>query len=564
MKLLCVLYVLCGLISPALAIDREAFTFTDYKLDVRIEPEQQRLAVRGKISLRNDSALPQKTVVMQISSTLSWRSIKIAGKPAEFTSHTYTSDIDHTGELTEAVLPLPQEIPPRGMLELEVGYEGVIPLDATRLTRIGVPEEKARHSDWDQIGKSFSVVRGIGYVAWYPVATEETSLSDGDSVPKTVGRWKARHVDTTMQVMFESTLPQDIFFSGSPSLADVAVNASIAKIAAFSMGKAGVDVPTFVLAGYQKLAPNDLLNVQYLPGQEEAAKAYGEVAAQINLSIPPVGGGSQSVQILGLPDSDGSPFVTAGMLLTPLKLPMTNEVELNMVYAKGRHMVLSPRAWIQESLAHYEQVAFIERQQGRQAALAYLNAHATALVEAEKPAGEKSGAGWQTAHSLLNGPADLQLQIKAMYVWWMLKDMLGGLPIEALLDYHATEDTDAAYLQRLIQAHSHRDLEWFFDDWVYHDRGLPDFRVTSVYPREVATGGYMVTVEVEDLGEAGAEVPITLRLRGSDITRRIEVHAKSKASIRIESPALPREVMVNDGSVPESDLSNNTYRIEQR
>ena len=49
-------------------------------------------------------------------------------------------------------------------MELDVGYEGVIPLDVTRLTRIGVPEDKAKHTEWDQISKSFTAVRGIGYV----------------------------------------------------------------------------------------------------------------------------------------------------------------------------------------------------------------------------------------------------------------------------------------------------------------------------------------------------------------------------------------------------------------
>ena len=55
MKFLYVLCVLCGLNLPAIALDREAFTFTNYNLNVRIEPEQQRLAARGTITLRNDS-----------------------------------------------------------------------------------------------------------------------------------------------------------------------------------------------------------------------------------------------------------------------------------------------------------------------------------------------------------------------------------------------------------------------------------------------------------------------------------------------------------------------------
>src|SRR5690348_12081672 len=170
MKLLCVLCALCGLQS--FALDREAFTFTSYDLDVRVEPEQQRLAARGKLTLRNDSVSAQKNLCLQLSSTLDWRSIQLRGKPVQFVSQPYMSDIDHTGALSEAIVTLPQAVPPKATLELAIGYEGTIPLATTRLTRIGVPEEVAKHSDWDQIGKSFTAVRGIGYVAWYPVAIE--------------------------------------------------------------------------------------------------------------------------------------------------------------------------------------------------------------------------------------------------------------------------------------------------------------------------------------------------------------------------------------------------------
>src|SRR3984893_2757212 len=192
MKFLRVFCALCGFLVSAHALDREAFTFTNYNLDVRIEPEQQRLAARGKITWRNDSASPQKNLCLQISSTLDWRSIQLDGKPVQFVSQPYTSDIDHTGTLSEALVILPKEVPLQGTLELEIGYEGIIPLDVTRLTRIGVPEEKARDSDWDQISTSFTAVRGVGYVAWYPVATESANLSEGNSVFQTLARWKAR------------------------------------------------------------------------------------------------------------------------------------------------------------------------------------------------------------------------------------------------------------------------------------------------------------------------------------------------------------------------------------
>ena len=159
---------------------------------MRLEPEQQRLGARGKITLRNDSGQPQKIVALQISSSLNWRSIRVDAKPVQYVSQPYISDIDHTGALSEAIVTLPAEIKPKDSVELEIGYEGVIPLDATRLTRIGVPEEIAKHSSWDQISPSFTAVRGAGYVAWYPITTESADFSEGNSLFEVVDRWKAR------------------------------------------------------------------------------------------------------------------------------------------------------------------------------------------------------------------------------------------------------------------------------------------------------------------------------------------------------------------------------------
>src|SRR3989442_3263073 len=202
MKFLYVLCALCGFQS--FALDREAFTFTNYDLDVRVEPEQQRLAVRGKLILRNDSASAQKNLCLQISSTLDWRSIQIGGKPVQFVTQPYTSDIDHTGALSEAIVTLPQPVPPRGAIELEIRYEGTITLDATRPTRNGVPEEVGQHSDWDQISRSFTAVRGIGYVAWYPIAVEAANLSEGNSVFSPTGRWKRRETASSMRIRLEN------------------------------------------------------------------------------------------------------------------------------------------------------------------------------------------------------------------------------------------------------------------------------------------------------------------------------------------------------------------------
>ncbi len=139
--------------------------------------------------------------------------------------------------------------------------------------------------------------------------------------------------------------------------------------------------------------------------------------------------------------------------------------------------------------------------------------------------------------------------------------MLGTDPRLALLDYKSVEDTDPKYLQRTIEKTTKRDLGWFFDDWVYRDRSLPDFRVSYVNTSAITNGGYLVTVSVENRGDAGAEVPLTLKIEGGEIDKRIEVRGKAKATIRIQSAAKPIEVVLNDGSVPESDTTNNRYPV---
>ncbi|HXZ33041.1 MAG TPA: hypothetical protein VEH30_12240 [Terriglobales bacterium] len=560
MKFFPVLGIFCALATRGLALDREAFTFTNYELNVRVEPEQQRLAVRGKLVLRNDSAEPQSSLVLQISSSLDWRSIKAGGKAVHFVTQEYNSDIDHTGALSEAIVNLPQEVPPNGTIDMEVGYEGIIPLDVSRLTRVGTPEEKAKHADWDQISKSFTAVRGIGYVTWYPIATEDASLTEGNSVEETIGHWKVRHANTVMKVSFAVTSGGKLWFSGT--LGQLATVSAGSKDEAPGDVALGLDAPTFVIADYQVMESGPW-TVNYFPGEEDAAKAYLQVMTEAD-AIVAMGGGTEGLRVFALPDRAAAPFVTTGMLLSPVTSPMTNETELAIVYAKAHQSVPSPRAWIQDGLSHFAQAAFIGTHKGRQAALDYLNSHEAPLVEAEKTASSTNAEYKRDAErALINSIDDSYLQTKAMAVWWMLRDMVGESAFKsALLAYKVTEDNQPTYLQKIMEKEGQRDLQWFFDDWVYRDRGLPDFRVASVFSSPLTGGAFLVTITVENLGKAGAEVPLTLRTEKEDIRKQIEVRGNSKASIRIETQSAPQQVTVNDGSVPESDTSNNAYKVE--
>jgi len=573
MRYLCVLGVLGGLFQSSLALDREAFTSTKYDLTIRIEPEQQRLAAEGKITLRNDSSEPQKHLSLQISSTLGWRSIRFEGKPVDFLPQAYTSDIDHTGSLSEAIVTLPHEIPPKSIIELDVRYEGTIPLDATRLTRIGVPENLAKHSDWDQISPAFTALRGAGHVVWYPVAMESANLSEGNSTFETLGRWSARTARASMRIslcevadagkgqswLMNNPPPQGASGGGLAA----AGHENTATCGEHLFPEVGEIVPVILGGAYADLQQG-AIDVHYALDHRTAAQTYATLAAK---TLPFVtewfGRPRVKVEVAELPDPQAAPFESGPMLLTPLGNIDPGLAEIAIVHQLTHASFSSPRLWIYEGLAHFAQALYLERQRGRDAALDFMGLHRSAVTGAEKAIAQKRDPRNAADQSLINTFTEEFYRSKAAYVWWMLRDMVGETALKkALASYHPDQDNEPSYMQRLIEAQAHRDLEWFFDDWVYRDRGLPDFRVDSVYPRPIVSGGYMLTVTLENLGTAGAEVPVILKMEEGDLRKRLEVGAKSKNSIRFEVPTLPSEVVVNDGSVPESDATNNTFKIE--
>ena len=562
MKLFCFLCVLLSAVLTASALDREAFSFRRYDLDLTIDSRQQRLGVRGKVRLRNDSNSPQRSLVLQISSTLHWASIQTESNPAEFVTQSYTSDIDHTGALTEAIVTLPKPVAPRETVELSIGYEGVIPQDATRLTRIGVPPETAKHSDWDQIGADFTGLRGVGYVAWYPIATEAASMSNASGVSESVGRWKQREQGAEM----------DICLPGSALANDSVQGVPGGKMGGDTTGESyscvkhefrhlEEVVPSFVVGSYAEMQ-QDEVTIHYLTDHKSGADNYVLALKQVRPSVSVWLGGhtpekGARPQVIDLPDHDAAAFQSGHMLLMPLAADETNLL-LMAALQSAKLDFPSPRAWISEGLGRYIQARYVEQEKSRETAQAFLQEQRDALIDADRAVQGSDAA----RHSLINSSDEFYVQAKAANVWWILRDMVGETALTAALrNYKPEEDKDAMYMQRLLEAQPHRDLTWFFDDWVYRDRGLPDFRISSVFSREVIGGGEMVTVTVENLGAAAAEVPVTVQMASGQAAEKLIVPGNSKASVRILAVSTPLKVVVNDGSVPETDTRNNEYVV---
>lgn len=566
-KSLCVLCVLCGSALRVFSLDREVFSFTNYNLNLQVDPVQHRLGVRGKMTLRNDAATPQKIAVLQISSSLNWRSIKAGDKALQFVTQPYTSDIDHSGGLSEAIVTLPQAVEPHATVELEIGYEGVILQDATRLTRIGTPDELARSTDWDQIDTSFTALRGAGYVAWYPIATDVANLSDGNSLFEVLARWKAREAGSTMHLQigvttFGTDRSPGIFLNAAKCPMS-AVDAASAQHVSASCPDDSLrfDLPILVIADYQILEKPGV-EVRYLRGHDAGAAEAADAAEKIAPFIAGwFGAPSEKASTADLPDPNLAPFESGALLLTPLASTNSSQAALAAAHQLTHASFLSNRPWIEEGLAHFAQALYLEQQKGRQAALDYMGLHRSALGQME-PSSEAPTADDDANRALVNTTNEALSRSKSMYVWWMLRDMVGDAALKkALAAYRPEQDKEPSYMPRLVSAQTQRDLEWFFDDWVYRDRGLPDFKVESAFSRSTMTKTYVVAVTVENLGTAGAEVPVIVKFAGGQVAKRLEVRAKSKATIRIETPAAAQEIQVNDGGVPESDSTNNTFKV---
>jgi len=562
---LCIVFVSA---LNAFSLDREAFTFTNYDLNVRIEPDQQRLAVRGQITLRNDSQTPLKIAVLQISSSLDWRSIRAGDKALQYVAQPYASDIDHTGALSEAVVTLPQPVAPKATIDLEIAYEGVVTLDATRLTRIGGSELVAKTSDWDQIGAKFTAIRGVGYVAWYPIATDVANLSEGNSLFDAVGQWKAREAGSTMHVRTvvnsaDDERPRTLFNGVTCVVTKYEEMGSGGFVAADCRDqRLRLDSPTLVIADYLALE-RPSIEVLYLRGHDASAADFADAAEKtVPLITEWFGPLREKAKVADLPVPNAAPFESGALLLTPLGSMDPKLNGLAAAHQLAHAAFLSFRPWIEEGLAHFAQALYLEQQKGRQAALDYMGLHRAAFSEAEQPTALPRSED-EANRSLVNTASEDLYRSKAMCVWWMLRDLVGDAEIKKVLAaYKPEQDKEPSYMPKLIQAQTQRDLEWFFDDWVYRDRGLPDFKVESAFSRKTMTDLYMVTVTVDNLGGAAAEVPVTVKHAGGVVTKRIEVRGKSKAVIRVEVSGAPQEVVVNDGSVPESDMTNNTFKIE--
>jgi len=551
--------------------ERSATAVTRLDLDVRLNTEAQQIAVRGMVTVRNAGSAPLNRIPLEISSSLNWERIRVAGREASYSVATLNSDSDHTGQLHEAAVELAQPLLTGASIDLDVLYSGKIGQTARRLISVGTPEDSAAHSDWDVIGTDFTGLRGFGNVVWYPVSSLPVILGDGARLFDEIGRLKLRAEGSAFRLRLTVEFPH----GQAPTVA--AVNGHALKLKVVDVEDAGTDVPGVATAdtGETKLSfesPSLFVTTEkpnvgthltvYARGEDDAAVKSWLVAGK---SVSPMLERWLGLQarteltVLDLPDADDSPWESGPLLAIPVRDGEPEQIGPLLAHAMTHAWMAPSPYWLNEGAANFMGALWDDEQHRRDHALATLESGrgALALVEPASP-GEAVG------QPLAKASSPVYYRTKAAWVLWMLRDMLGDEPVSAALRAsNAAEDSGQTFESALKAAAPRRDFGWMFSDWIDADHGLPDLSIEKVFPNAVQSGNWLVSVTISNAGYAAAEVPVTVRSATNTTTERVLVPARGTVTPRLLVQGKPTEAQVNDGTVPETQATVHVTHLDE-
>src|SRR5438045_3863416 len=180
----------------------------------------------------------------------------------------------------------------------------------------------------DQICPSFTAVRGIGNVAWYPIATEAANLSQGNSVLETIGRWKQREAEAEMKINFAHSadavagLPTLFCNGGGQLVGHEKVGRAYVSHNECTLRNLDSLVPLFVVGNFQAVDRSEV-NISYLSDHNSAASDYVLAVDEIVPFITKWFGDhwlkpGLNAEVVELPDRDAAPFESGNVLLIPL------------------------------------------------------------------------------------------------------------------------------------------------------------------------------------------------------------------------------------------------------
>jgi hypothetical protein len=541
---------------------RRAILFTKYALDVRLETRDAGMHTRAIVTVKNESTAPLDAIPLQISSSLQWEGIDAGGKPLRFTHHTVATDADHTGAMNEALVTLAAPLAPGGEQTLTVFYSGSMAPTAQRLTSIGTPPDVALHADWDGIRDEFTGLRGFGNVLWYPVCNVPVALGDSDRFFSEIGAVKLREsvalVSMTVSEEFTGAAPTVAFLDGVPVEVEATPPAAGSDLpgtatAKLPETKLGFATPTLFLAR-RTLETGNNLKLYARQSDAAATQSYMTAASILTSQMTDWFGAKPKTElnVLDPAEAADSPFEERSLLLTNIANVDPKQLLGAMSHVLTHAYFRSPHPWLEEGAAQFMASVWTEHQDGRDNAITQLDNQRGALSLAETGDPEKDpGQPLVAAHD------PIFYRAKATYVFWMLRGILGDKPLAAAFaQYDAAQDQSGTYFQQLLEKTSGQKLDWFFNDWVNRDRGLPDLSIENVTPSSGSVeGSFIVAVTVSNSGTAVADVPVTIYSGDATVTGRMRIDAGGHATHRFLVHGQPEQVQVNDGTTPETEAS---------
>jgi uncharacterized membrane protein len=91
---------------------------------------------------------------------------------------------------------------------------------------------------------------------------------------------------------------------------------------------------------------------------------------------------------------------------------------------------------------------------------------------------------------------------------------------------------------------------------------LPDLRIDAANARQTVENNHVVSVTVENLTRVWVEVQVSVKGASGDVRlTRLQVPGNAKSTTRIAFQGVPAVAEINDGSVPQLDVSNNKKQV---
>ncbi len=539
--------------------DRAAVAVLRSQLDMHLNTHTGEMETRAQLLVKNSGEVPLSRLPLRISGALQWESARLvmtgfdfglAPEPAPKTDKGFSidqyhvpDDLDHTGVATEIALVLPEPLAPGKTLQLDLYYTGTLAANTQRLTALGAPSARAALTDWDTVSDTFTGLRGLGNVLWYPVAGATALLRDSDALTQAVESSRLRNAQSEFRLHltleYTGSRPDAVFFDGerqalrsleqdeTPTGAPPLPAGQGVVTAEWTRAALGPHTPSlFIVDAAPHLAADGLLRV--VTEHADTAAALGEAAVRIRPMLTEWLGAAPAtpLDVIELPIPGAAGFADGTLWVVPLTTGSAAALAPSLVQPLTAAWLPQNlhAAWLREGIPAFLQEVWSERTQGRSAALNVLAANVSAM---RAQVLTSTSDGIRNDQTLANCNDAVCARGKAAYVLEMLRSILGdqrlqqalsgwrfrvdqaepaGVPL--LESVNGMRKSETAWFEMAVQQSSPKDMSWFFQSWIDQDRGLPDLSIVTVAPRRIerpAPTGYLPQQRKPVAGPIGAE-----------------------------------------------------------